>query len=113
MTQKAYQYWTKEETKLPGETCEAASLGSSLPGGARCRLGTLRENYPEPYKGVEFACPAVPLMPAGQQLRILSEKHTDSCLVMATHEQVLAADWPYNGLRPALTQFKPSGFEPA
>jgi hypothetical protein len=104
--QTAYQQWTGQSADLPGQACDSVSSSERQ----TCRIGTVRSNYPEFYKDVEYACPALPLMPAPQQLKILKEAHTSKCFVKATPEQLGTHHWHYMGLRPTEVQFPPRDF---
>eukprot|EP00933_Yihiella_yeosuensis_P079637 TRINITY_DN9285_c0_g1_i1.p1 TRINITY_DN9285_c0_g1~~TRINITY_DN9285_c0_g1_i1.p1 ORF type:complete len:1265 (-),score=266.88 TRINITY_DN9285_c0_g1_i1:737-4531(-) len=111
-TQEAYSKWTGKEAKLPGEVCKPLKSDVLGAGAESCEIGVLRESYPEAYKDVKFACPAIPLLPASQQLKILQESHSSKCFVKATAEQLAAMKWYYPGMRPTDTQFHPVDHAP-
>lgn len=107
-TQKAYQQWTGSVAELPGESCvDRGDVWVTVSGSPAqvCSIGKVLENYPEPYKDVNFACPRLPVLPAAQQLNILKNKHTQRCLVMASSEELGADSWEYKGNRPTEVQY--------
>jgi hypothetical protein len=102
-TQEAYAQWGGKKHTLPGEECATtAALGGQ--GDQSCAIGTVRSDYPEKYKNVSFACPALPPLPAAQQLTVLKDAHKAKCILRATSEQLGGDKWHYMGLRPTEIQ---------
>lgn len=112
-TKQAYSFATGAKPEMPGAICEPFSFTSAIDSTESCEVGTVRSDYPEPYKGLEFACPAVPLWPGKPQLKLLSDSHKDKCFVWATPEQLSLAKWPYHGLSPLELQYPARTFEPS
>mmetsp|Transcript_99268 Transcript_99268/g.269769 ORF Transcript_99268/g.269769 Transcript_99268/m.269769 type:complete len:1137 (-) Transcript_99268:86-3496(-) len=102
-TQEAYAQWGGKNRTLPGEDC-AATTALGGPGDQRCAIGTVRSDYPERYKGVSFACPALPPLPAAAQLTVLKDAHATKCFLRATQAQLGGDGWHYMGLRPTEVQ---------